>query len=77
MEQSILDGKIPYEYYVLTWTTFANRPYKIVKRPLNFLPIDTTSSATSSSFNYYNKTLFTSKYDEATNQKLKMNFVLN
>lgn len=23
MEQSILEGKIPYEYYALTWTTFA------------------------------------------------------
>lgn len=34
MEQSILEGKIPYEYYVLTWMTFANRPYQMIKRPL-------------------------------------------
>lgn len=42
MEQSILEGKIPYEYYALTWTTFANRPYQMIKRPLNFLSINTT-----------------------------------
>lgn len=27
MEPSIFKGKIPYEYYGMTWTTFANRPY--------------------------------------------------
>lgn len=74
MEQSILEGKIPYEYYVLTWTTFANRPYQMIKRPLNFLSIDTTNSATAPSFNYYNRTLFTSRYDEATRAKAKNEF---
>ncbi len=71
IEASIIDGKIPYEYYSLTWTTFANRPYQIIKRPLRFLSIDTTSGAASSSFNYYNRTIFTSKYDEATRAKVK------
>lgn len=74
MEQSILEGKIPYEYYALTWTTFANRPYQMIKRPLNFLSIDTTNSATAPSFNYYNRTLFTSRYDEATRAKAKNEF---
>lgn len=74
MEQSILEGKIPYEYYVLTWTTFANRPYQMIKKPLNFLSIDTTSRATAPSFNYYNRTLFTSRYDEATRAKAKNEF---
>lgn len=74
MEQSILEGKIPYEYYALTWTTFANRPYQMIKRPLNFLSIDTTNSATTPSFNYYNRTLFTSRYDEATRAKAKNEF---
>lgn len=74
MEQSILEGKIPYEYYTLTWTTFANRPYQMIKRPLNFLSIDTTNSATAPSFNYYNRTLFTSRYDEATRAKAKNEF---
>lgn len=74
MEQSILEGKIPYEYYTLNWTTFANRPYQMVKRPLNFLTIDTTSSTTSLSFNYFNRTLFTSRYDDTTKAKAKNEF---
>lgn len=77
LEASIADGKIPYEYYSLTWTTFANRPYQIIKRPLRFLSIDTTSGVTSSSFNYYNRTLFNSKYDEATKTKVKNDFRAN
>lgn len=74
MEASILAGKIPYEYYVLTWKTFANRPYQMIKRPLNFLTIDTSSGAVASSFNYYNRTLFTSRYDEATRARAKNEF---
>lgn len=74
MEQSILEAKIPYEYYNLTWTTFANNPYQMIRRPLQFLAIDTTSSAVAPSFNYYNRTLFTSKYDEPTRAKAKNNF---
>ena len=74
MEQSIQEGKIPYEYYVLNWTTFANRPYQMIKRPLNFLAIDTTSSAAVPSFNYFNRTLFTSRYDDATKAKAKNEF---
>lgn len=74
MEQSIIDGKIPYEYYSLTWTTFANRPYQMIKRPLNFISIDTTNSSTTPSFNYYNRTLFSSRYDEATRAKAKNEF---
>ena len=74
MEKSIQEGKIPYEYYALTWTTFANRPYQIIKRPLNLLAIDTTSSAATPSFNYFNRTLFTSRYDDATKAKAKNEF---
>lgn len=74
MEQSIQEVKIPYEYYTLTWTTFANRPYQMIKRPLNFLAIDTTSSASAPSFNYFNRTLFTSRYDDATKVKAKNEF---
>lgn len=74
LEQSISEGKIPYEYYTLTWNTFANRQYQMVKRPLHFLSIDTTSSATAPSFNYYNKSLFSSKYNETTRMKAKNDF---
>lgn len=74
LEQSISEGKIPYEYYTLTWNTFANRQYKMVKRPLQFLSIDTTNNAVIPSFNYYNKSLFASKYDEVTRIKAKNDF---
>lgn len=74
LEESIMSGKIPYEYYSFTWRTFANRPYKIIKRPLKFLSIDTTSNATAPSFNYYNKTLFASKYDEGVRIRAKNEF---
>lgn len=74
LEQSIFEGKIPYEYYSLTWTTFAGRQYQKIKRPLHFLSIDTASNVSAPSFNYYNRTLFTSKYDEATRAKAKNEF---
>lgn len=74
MESSIKEGKIPYEYYTLTWMTFANRPYQIIRRPLNFLAIDTTSSTKVPAFNYFNRTLFTSKYDEVTKSRAKNDF---
>ena len=74
IEESIRDGKIPYEYYSLTWTTFANHPYQTIKNPVNFITIDTTNSSATASFNYYNKALFTSKYDEGTRTKAKNKF---
>ena len=74
IETSISAGQIPYEYYKLSWTTFANRPYQIIKRPLNFLVIDTERNNTSSAFNYFNKALFTSKYDESTRAQAKNKF---
>lgn len=77
MEQSISEGKIPYEYYILSWTTFANRPYQMIKKPLNFLSIDTSNDSTGASFNYYNRNLFTSKYDEETRIKTKNVFRTN
>lgn len=74
MDGFIREGKIPYEYYSLTWMTFANRPYQMVKRPVNFISIDTTNGGTAASFNYYNKALFASKYDEGIRTKAKNSF---
>ena len=74
LEESVIDGKIPYEYYGFTWKTYANRPYKIIKRPLKFLSIDTTSNSAAPSFNYYNKALFTSRYDESVRMRAKNEF---
>lgn len=74
LESSICEGKIPYEYYVLSWATFAGRPYKMVKKPIEFISIDTTTSNAALSFNYYNKTLFSSKYDEETRMRARNSF---
>ena len=74
LDESIREGKIPYEYYALTWMTFANRTYQMVKRPVNFISIDTTNNSTAASFNYYNKALFASKYDEGMRTKAKNSF---
>lgn len=74
LDKSIMDRKIPYEYYSLSWSTFANRPYQMIKRPLQFIAIDTSSHAALPTFNYYNRTLFASKYDELTRMKVKNAF---
>ena len=73
-EQSIQNKQIPYEYYSLTWTTFANNPYQTIRRPFQFLAIDTTSDAAGPSFNSYNRTLFTSRYDDITKVRVKNDF---
>lgn len=60
----INNGEIPYEYYNLSWTTYAKQPYYLIRRPLNFISIDTSENDTNSSFNYFNRTLFNSRYSE-------------
>ena len=70
----ISEGKIPYEYYSLKWITFANRTYQIVKKPINFITIDTINGSASSSFNFYNRSLFNSIYDEEMRLKAKNSF---
>ena len=60
----INSGEIPYEYYNLSWKTYSNQQYYLIKRPLNFIAIDTSENDTNSSFNYFNKTLFNSRYSE-------------
>jgi len=74
LDKEISEGKIPYEYYNLRWTTFAGLPYQIIKRPLNFLSINTSEYDASNSFNYYNRTLFSSCYDEQTRMSAKNAF---
>ncbi len=60
----INSGEIPYEYYNLSWATYAKQQYYLIKRPLNFISIDTSENDTNSSFNYFNKALFYSRYSE-------------
>lgn len=70
----IKDGYIPYEYYSLSWTTFSGLSYQSTKRPLHSITINTSEKSTSPAFNYYNKTLFCSTYENAIRAKAKSNF---
>jgi predicted ATP-dependent endonuclease of OLD family len=74
LEDQIAQGHIPYEYYALKWTTFAGRPYQMIKRPLGFVAIDTANTNTSQSFNYYNKALFNSSYSDNDRMSAKNQF---
>jgi predicted ATP-dependent endonuclease of OLD family len=64
LSAEIRNGKIPYEYYVFRWTAFSGLPYVTVKRPLESIAIDTSESDATSSFNYFNRSLFNSSYTE-------------
>jgi len=64
LESEINQGKIPYEYYYLRWTAFSGLPYSMVKRPFGFISVDTSKSDVSNSFNYFNRTLFNTKYSD-------------
>ena len=62
LAQEIREGKIPYEYYIMTWNTFRGTPYKNIKKPFKSIFIDTSLKDTNSSFNYFNRALFSSLY---------------
>lgn len=70
----INSGEIPYEYYNLSWKTYSKQQYYLIKRPLNFIAIDTSENDTNSSFNYFNKTLFNSRYSEKERIESKNKF---
>lgn len=74
LESEIEAGKVPYEYYSLSWKTYAGNTYQTIKRPFGFLFIDTSNVDTHSSFNYYNKTLFINSYDDSMRTAAKNSF---
>lgn len=74
LADSINDGKIPYEYYSLSWQTYANLPYKVAKRPIKSIFIDTSETSKSSAFNYFNRALFSNLYSNGTKLKAKNAF---
>lgn len=67
-------GKIPYEYYQMSWNTFQGDTYNTLKKPLKFLLIDNANIDSTNSFNYYNKTLFANSHDDANQLKIKSDF---
>lgn len=74
LDGEIKKGKIPYEYYSLSWKTYAGHSYQTIRRPFGFLFIDTSNSDTNSSFNYYNKTLFVNSFDDSAKAAIKNKF---
>lgn len=77
LAKEIGEGKIPYEYYVMTWLTFRGTPYKSIKKPFNSILIDTSTKDTNNSFNYFNRALFASKYEEDEKMNAKNAFRSN
>ena len=74
LNAEIESGKIPYEYYSLSWKTFGNKPYQNIKKPLNFLSIDISGKDSTSSFNYFNKALFASRINDEKKVNAKYQF---
>lgn len=74
LTKEIEKGEIPYEYYIMTWTTFNGTSYKVMKKPLNSIIIDTSTVDTTNSFNYFNKALFNAKYTDAERMYAKNKF---
>ncbi len=74
LDDEINQGKIPYEYYTLKWLSFSGLPYTSIKKPFGYISIDTSNNNTTDSFNYYNRTLFSTKYDDKTRMSVKNSF---
>lgn len=70
----IILGKVPYEYYQMSWSTFQGGAYNILHRPVNFLLIDNDTIDSTSSFNYYNKSLFSINHENSLQSKIKSEF---
>ena len=77
LAKEIGEGKIPYEYYIMSWMTFRGVPYKSIKKPFNSIFIDTSAKDVNNSFNYFNRTLFSSKYADAEKMNAKNTFRSN
>lgn len=63
---TIQEGKIPYDFYKMTWNTFSNSTYKLQKKALKVLNIDNSNSNSISAFDYYNRNLYINKYSPQT-----------
>ncbi|MBF2599169.1 AAA family ATPase [Listeria seeligeri] len=74
LRSEIQNGMIPFEYYKLTWRTFQGTSYNIMKKPLRTISIDNSIADSSSSFNYFNKSLFDNKYSSSERMKARNGF---
>ena len=77
MFEFIKEKKIPYEYYEMKWTTFQGASFNVLKQPLNYLTIDNSITTQYNTYNYYNKSVFKSKYNGTKMIKAKNDFRIN
>lgn len=70
----IKEGKVPYEYYEMKWTTFQGSSFNVLKQPINYLTIDNSITTQYNTYNYYNKSIFRSKYNGTKMIKAKNDF---
>lgn len=71
---AILEGKIPYDYYDMTWETFQGKPYNSLRKPIKYLSIDNSKVDISNTYNYYNRNLYYNKYDNLERLKISNDF---
>lgn len=74
LREQIENGIIPIEYYTLSWITYAGQYYNVLRKPVKNILIDTSKIDSSSSFNYYNKTIFNNKYTSKDIMSSKQRF---
>lgn len=73
----IKEGKVPYEYYEMKWTTFQGSSFNVLKQPINYLTIDNSITTQYNTYNYYNKSIFRSKFNGNKMIKAKNDFRIN
>lgn len=70
----ILEGKIPFDYYDMSWETFQGKPFNSLRKPLKYLSIDNSKIDSSNTYNYYNRSLFHNKYNNLERVKISNDF---
>lgn len=71
--KEILSGKIPFEYYTLSWSGFSGEPYQLRKKPINYIFIDSSENR-GNVYDYYAKNLFQNKYNNGNEIPYKFLF---
>lgn len=74
LAEEIKNKNVPYEYYQMTWITFAGTPYNFLKKAFKYLLIDNSSIDANNSYNYYNKTMFNNSYEPSLKMRYKNSF---
>ncbi|MEA4939695.1 MAG: AAA family ATPase [Christensenella sp.] len=74
IETEIMQGKIPYEYYSMSWRTFHGDPYSLLLKPFKAILVDPIQYDGSTAFSSFSKNLFNEKYDEGIKARARYDF---